>query len=131
MRGRTRSESRRAPTRPPRRSALPTRRKGGTCRSFRPSTASEPHRASAASALEMARRCGWAVKAAHHATARRPRRGTTRGRWAARRRPGYFRWVHRPGLTLAELVDLEAQLGRDREALPDALAARDRPLVAG
>jgi hypothetical protein len=34
-------------------------------------------------------------------------------------------------MTLADLVDLEAQLARDRDADPDALAARDRALVAG
>jgi hypothetical protein len=34
-------------------------------------------------------------------------------------------------MTLANLIDLEAQLSRDRHADPGALAARDRALVAG
>lgn len=34
-------------------------------------------------------------------------------------------------MTLANLIDLEAQLERDRDADPDALAARDRALLAG
>jgi hypothetical protein len=34
-------------------------------------------------------------------------------------------------MTLANLIDLEAQLSRDRDAEPGALAARDRALVAG
>jgi len=34
-------------------------------------------------------------------------------------------------MTLVDLIDLEAQLSRDREADPRALEARDRPLLAG
>jgi hypothetical protein len=34
-------------------------------------------------------------------------------------------------MTLANLIDLEAQLARDRDGDPDALAARDRTLLAG
>jgi len=34
-------------------------------------------------------------------------------------------------VTLADLIDLEAQLARDREASPEALAARDRALLGG
>jgi hypothetical protein len=34
-------------------------------------------------------------------------------------------------VTLADLIDLEAQLARDRDADPAALAARDRALLAG
>jgi hypothetical protein len=34
-------------------------------------------------------------------------------------------------MTLADLIDLEAQLARDRDADPAALAARDRALLAG
>jgi len=34
-------------------------------------------------------------------------------------------------MTLADLIDLEAQLARDREAEPGLLEARDRPLLAG
>ena len=33
-------------------------------------------------------------------------------------------------MTLADLIDLEAQLSRDRDGDPDALAARDRALLA-
>jgi hypothetical protein len=35
-----------------------------------------------------------------------------------------------PGMTLAQLIDLEAQLARDRQADAGALAARDRALLA-
>src|SRR5512139_2733339 len=36
-----------------------------------------------------------------------------------------------PSMTLANLIDLEAQLSRDRDGDPASLAARDRALVAG
>ncbi len=43
----------------------------------------------------------------------------------------YLAAVADRGMTLANLIDLEAQLARDRDADPGSLAARDRTLLAG